>query len=259
MRPASPATSRRRSTRSTSSRATGTYNEVLNGLTGWTSRRVPARWREKSVLPRALGLPRDPVAAARRLARRRTRRIALGRANGRRFGFSAGVGLDAELVRRVDALGRRPDGRRPGDSAFVRSGAGARSGAWVPARPGSRGGWGRSGRVRARREREPIHVRGASPAALRTRRIVEAASTSSPRLRCPACRFRSSRGGHSGVAARTCASTTPRTSSWSVASRCRCSSTARISAMSSGSCSRRSRTPSPSSSRGRTPEAARSP
>jgi diacylglycerol kinase family enzyme len=39
--------------------------------------------------------------------------------NGRRFGFSAGVGLDAELVRRVDALGRRPDGKRPGDRAFL--------------------------------------------------------------------------------------------------------------------------------------------
>ncbi len=99
----------------------GTYNEVLNGLTGLT----PVGFLPgggTSVLPRALGLPRDPVAAARRLARRRTRRIALGRANGRRFGFSAGVGLDAELVRRVDALGRGPDGRRPGDSAFVRSG-----------------------------------------------------------------------------------------------------------------------------------------
>ena len=41
--------------------------------------------------------------------------------NGRRFGFSAGLGLDAELVRRVDQLGRSPDGRRPGDVAFVRA------------------------------------------------------------------------------------------------------------------------------------------
>jgi diacylglycerol kinase family enzyme len=72
-----------------------------------------------SVLPRALGLPRDPLLAARRIAAGRTRRISLGRANGRRFGFAAGVGLDAELIRRVDALGRREDGRRPGDVAFA--------------------------------------------------------------------------------------------------------------------------------------------
>ena len=30
----------------------------------------------------------------------------------RRFGFSAGMGLDAELIRRVAALGRTSEGRR---------------------------------------------------------------------------------------------------------------------------------------------------
>src|SRR5262249_61635062 len=72
-----------------------------------------------SVLPRALGLPRHPLVAARRIARGETRRITLGRVNGRRFAFNAGVGFDAEVVRRVDALGRRADGRRPGDLAFA--------------------------------------------------------------------------------------------------------------------------------------------
>jgi diacylglycerol kinase family enzyme len=76
-----------------------------------------------SVLPRALGLPREPVEAARRvadaLAQGRSRTISLGRVNGRRFAFSAGIGFDAELIRRVDRLGRRDDGRRPGDLAFV--------------------------------------------------------------------------------------------------------------------------------------------
>ena len=72
-----------------------------------------------SVLPRALGLPRDPVAAARALASRQTRRISLGRANGRRFGFAAGIGLDAELIRRIDARGRDENGKRPGDLAFA--------------------------------------------------------------------------------------------------------------------------------------------
>jgi diacylglycerol kinase family enzyme len=102
----------------------GTYNEVLNGL----ERDVPVGFLPgggTSVLPRALGLPRNPVDAARRVALGHTRRIALGRVNGRRFGFSAGLGFDAELVRRVDELGRSADGRRPGDIAFMRVALGA--------------------------------------------------------------------------------------------------------------------------------------
>jgi diacylglycerol kinase family enzyme len=76
-----------------------------------------------SVFSRALGVPRDPVQAAQQVAEavaaRRTRRISLGRVNGRRFAFGSGIGLDAEVVRRVDDLGRRADGRRPGDLTFV--------------------------------------------------------------------------------------------------------------------------------------------
>jgi diacylglycerol kinase (ATP) len=105
----------------------GGFNEALNGLES----DLPIGFLPgggTSVLPRALGLPRDPVAAAREvadaLAGGRTRRISLGRVNGRRFSFASGVGLPAEVVRRVDSLGRT-DGRRPGDAAFV--GAVARS------------------------------------------------------------------------------------------------------------------------------------
>jgi diacylglycerol kinase family enzyme len=96
----------------------GTYNEVLNGVTG----RVPLGFLPgggTSVLPRALGLGRDPVAAARSIARGRERPLGLGRINGRRFAFNAGIGLDAELVRRIDRRGRGADGRRPGDIAFA--------------------------------------------------------------------------------------------------------------------------------------------
>jgi len=99
----------------------GTYNEVVNGV----SRDVRLGFLPgggTSVLPRALGLPRDPVEAAHVLAHGHTRRVSLGRVNGRRFAFNAGIGLDAELVRRVDGLGRKPDGRRAGDVAFVREG-----------------------------------------------------------------------------------------------------------------------------------------
>ena len=96
----------------------GGFNEALNGVrAGTTLGFVPGGGT--SVLPRALGLPRDPLAAARAIAAGRTRRISLGRANGRRFGFAAGVGLDAELVRRMDARGRTDDGRRPGDLVFA--------------------------------------------------------------------------------------------------------------------------------------------
>lgn len=101
----------------------GTYNEVLNGLRA----DVPLGFLPgggTSVLPRALGLPRNPIQAARRVSKGRTRRIGLGRVNGRRFSFNAGLGLDAELVRRVDRLGRSPDGRRPGDIAFTRAALG---------------------------------------------------------------------------------------------------------------------------------------
>jgi diacylglycerol kinase family enzyme len=102
----------------------GTYNEVLNGLAA----DVPLGFIPgggTSVLPRALGLPRSPVEAAKRVAVGHTRRIGLGRVNGRRFGFNAGLGFDAELVRRVDELGRSPEGRRPGDIAFTKVALGA--------------------------------------------------------------------------------------------------------------------------------------
>jgi diacylglycerol kinase family enzyme len=102
----------------------GGFNEALNGLNA----DVPIGFLPgggTSVLPRALGLPQDPVAAATRVAEairtERTRRISLGRVNGRRFSFAAGVGIDAEAVRRVDQMGRQHDGKRPGDLAFARA------------------------------------------------------------------------------------------------------------------------------------------
>jgi diacylglycerol kinase family enzyme len=95
----------------------GGYNEAVNGIEGEVVVGfVPGG--STSVLPRALGLPRDPVECARQLVGGRERRISLGRVNGRRFTFSAGLGLDAELVRRIDAVGR-PRGRRASDLAFA--------------------------------------------------------------------------------------------------------------------------------------------
>ena len=101
----------------------GTYNEAINGAHG----EVPFGFLPgggTSVLPRALGLPRDPVEAARALgaaiAESRLHRISLGAVNGRRFCFSAGLGFDADAVRRLNARGRAPEGARPGDAAFLR-------------------------------------------------------------------------------------------------------------------------------------------
>jgi len=96
----------------------GGFNEVLNGIGPETAVGfIPGGGA--NVLPRALGLPRDPVAAAERLAGGRKRRISLGRVNGRRFGFAAGVGLDAEAVRRLDAYGRTQEQGRAGNLRFA--------------------------------------------------------------------------------------------------------------------------------------------
>ncbi len=97
----------------------GGHNEVVNGLTG----PIPVGFLAggaTSVLPRTLGIPRDPVEAARALVESgNVRTISLGRVNGRRFTFNSAVGIFAELVRRIDDIGRG-SGRRPPDTAFVK-------------------------------------------------------------------------------------------------------------------------------------------
>jgi diacylglycerol kinase family enzyme len=101
----------------------GGFNEALNGV---ERRELPLGFVPgggTSVLPRALGLPRDPVRAAEQIAealkRGRTRTMSTGRVNGRRFAFNSGIGIDAEAVRRIDARGRSAEGKRPGDVVFV--------------------------------------------------------------------------------------------------------------------------------------------
>ncbi len=100
----------------------GAFNEALNGLrVDLPIGLVPGGG--SSVLPRALGLPGDPESAARRIADAlrvgRTAEVSLGRVNGRRFGFSAALGFPAEVVRRVDDLGRERYGRRAPDRIFL--------------------------------------------------------------------------------------------------------------------------------------------
>ena len=101
----------------------GGFNEALNGL----GVDVPVGFipgGRTNVLSRALGLPRDPVDAARHVAealeRGRTRRISLGRVNGRRFGFGAGSGVDSEVVRELETIRRGRDGLRSSNLAYAR-------------------------------------------------------------------------------------------------------------------------------------------
>jgi diacylglycerol kinase family enzyme len=76
-----------------------------------------------NVLARALGLPLDAAAAIRQLreavAAGRHRTIGLGLAADRYFTFSAGLGLDAEVVREVDRM--RAHGRRESVPLFLRA------------------------------------------------------------------------------------------------------------------------------------------
>ncbi len=101
----------------------GTANEVLNGVgDDLPIGLLPGGGT--SVMPRNLGLPPSIPAAARRLAAAlrdgTTRHVRVGRLNGRRFAFNAGVGLDAEIIRRVDSHQRTAKHRRPPDAIYAR-------------------------------------------------------------------------------------------------------------------------------------------
>jgi diacylglycerol kinase family enzyme len=122
----------------------GLFNEVVNGLRASLPLGfVPGG--HTNVLPRALGLPRSPATAARRIAAGRTRRISVGCVNGRRFMFSSGIGVDSETVRAIDELGRAHDGRRSGDLVFARVAAGRLLRGYEPRL--EIGGYGRAGLV----------------------------------------------------------------------------------------------------------------
>jgi diacylglycerol kinase family enzyme len=84
----------------------GTVNEVVQGLAGTEVRLGIIPGGSTNVWARTLGLTNDPVEATsillRKLAAQEDRRVSLGVANGRYFGFNAGFGLDAEAVRLVE-------------------------------------------------------------------------------------------------------------------------------------------------------------
>ena len=85
----------------------GTINEAAQGLVGADVSFGLIPGGSTNVLARSLGVPRDPVEAtafvASHLRSGKTRTVNVGRVSGRYFLFSAGLGLDAEVVKRVEA------------------------------------------------------------------------------------------------------------------------------------------------------------
>jgi diacylglycerol kinase family enzyme len=85
----------------------GTVNEVANGLAGSETPLSCLPGGRTNVYCRMLGIPTDVVDATEHLLQIaddwRPRRVDLGHVNERSFLFSAGVGLDASVVERVDA------------------------------------------------------------------------------------------------------------------------------------------------------------
>jgi diacylglycerol kinase family enzyme len=84
----------------------GTLNEVANGLAGTGVPVTVLPGGSTNVVCRTLGIPNDVVDATEHLLgladRFEPRQIDLGIANGRRFVFSCGSGLDATAAMRVD-------------------------------------------------------------------------------------------------------------------------------------------------------------
>jgi diacylglycerol kinase family enzyme len=102
----------------------GTVNEVVNGLPGAAVPLGLVGGGKTNVLARGLGLPGDVMKAAARLLELletgERRLVALGAAGGRRFTFSAGLGLDGAIVREVERRHRAK--QLYGDRAYVAAG-----------------------------------------------------------------------------------------------------------------------------------------
>ncbi|MGH8824041.1 MAG: diacylglycerol/lipid kinase family protein [Jiangellaceae bacterium] len=105
----------------------GTVNEVVNGLLDESGRRVPdlaiVPGGSTNVLARNLGLPEDPVEATGLVldavrSHRRTP-LGLGRLDERWFTFCVGIGFDADVIRRVEAL--RARGKRSTVGLYTRA------------------------------------------------------------------------------------------------------------------------------------------
>ena len=97
----------------------GTINEAAQGLVGTDVALGALPGGSTNVMVRSLGVPQNPVEAtafvASRIRSRTTRRINVGQIDDRYFLFSAGMGLDGEIVKRVEAEPKM----RPSDREWV--------------------------------------------------------------------------------------------------------------------------------------------
>lgn len=106
----------------------GTINEVVNGLLADGPAAdlpvlLPIPGGHTNVFPRTLGIPQDPLEATGALADAvragHTRSVNLGLADDRYFLFAAGLGLDAEVLLRVER--QRAQGARASIPRYVAS------------------------------------------------------------------------------------------------------------------------------------------
>jgi len=104
----------------------GTVNEVVNGLMQVPAGRpalAPIPAGSGNVFARTLGLPADAGGAVQRIlaavAAGTRRQIGLGLAEDRYFTFSAGLGIDAEVIADMDR--QRARGRRASAAAYLRT------------------------------------------------------------------------------------------------------------------------------------------
>jgi len=81
----------------------GTVNEVVNGLAGTSTPMALLPAGTGNILAKELRLPWNVLHAARLIPEGEVRRIALGRAGGRYFLAVAGVGVDANIVYKLEA------------------------------------------------------------------------------------------------------------------------------------------------------------
>ena len=141
----------------------GTVNEAANGLVHSPTPLTRLPGGATNVYCKMLGVPSDIVDATEHLLRLADdwapRQVDLAHVNGRGFTFSAGFGLDASVVRRVDAH-PAPEGAPEAVVLRLRRGRDLHQG--VRRAPAAAGGArrrrGPARRHRARAERRPLHL-----------------------------------------------------------------------------------------------------